>query len=38
MQSRIADSELIVLDAGHISAVEQSAAFNAALEKFLAGS
>jgi 3-oxoadipate enol-lactonase len=37
MQSRISGSELVALDAGHISAVEQSAAFNAALEKFLAG-
>jgi 3-oxoadipate enol-lactonase len=36
MKSRIAGSELVVLDAGHISAVEQSAAFTAALEKFLA--
>lgn len=37
MASRIAGSELVVLDAGHISNVEQSAAFTAALEKFLTG-
>jgi 3-oxoadipate enol-lactonase len=36
MASRIAGSELTVLDAGHISNIEQSAAFTAALEKFLA--
>jgi 3-oxoadipate enol-lactonase len=37
MHSRIAGSELVVLDAGHISAIEQGASFNRALEKFLAG-
>lgn len=36
MASRIGGAELVVLDAGHISNVEQSAAFTAALEKFLA--
>jgi 3-oxoadipate enol-lactonase len=36
MASRIAGSELVVLDAGHISNVEQSAAFTGALERFLA--
>jgi 3-oxoadipate enol-lactonase len=36
MKSRIAGSELVALDAGHISNVEQKAAFNAALEQFLA--
>jgi 3-oxoadipate enol-lactonase len=36
MASRIAGSKLTVLDAGHISNVEQSTAFTAALEKFLA--
>jgi 3-oxoadipate enol-lactonase len=36
MASRIAGSELVVLDAGHISNIEQSAAFTSALENFLA--
>ena len=36
MKGRIAGSELVALEAGHISNVEQKAAFNAALEKFLA--
>jgi 3-oxoadipate enol-lactonase len=36
MKQQIAGSELVALDAGHISNVEQSAAFTAALEKFLA--
>ena len=37
MKSRITGSELVALDAGHISNVEQNAAFTAALDKFLAG-
>ena len=36
MAARITSSELTVLDAGHISNVEQSAAFTATLQKFLA--
>jgi 3-oxoadipate enol-lactonase len=36
MASRIAGAELVVLEAGHISNVEQSANFTGALEKFLA--
>ena len=36
MASRIVGAELVVLDAGHISNVEQNAAFTAALENFLA--
>lgn len=36
MKARIAGSELVALDAGHISNVEQSGAFTAALDKFLA--
>ena len=36
MASRIAGAELVVLDAGHISNVEQSAAFTGILEKYLA--
>jgi 3-oxoadipate enol-lactonase len=35
MASRIAGAQLVTLDAGHISNVEQSAPFTAALEKFL---
>ena len=35
MKSRIAGAELVVLDAAHISNVEQEAAFTAALEKFV---
>ncbi len=38
MATRIAGSELVALDAGHISNVEQSAAFTAAVDKFLARS
>jgi len=36
MADRISGAELVVLDAGHISNVEQNGAFTAALEKFLA--
>ena len=36
MADRINGAELVVLDAGHISNVEQNAAFTAAIEKFLA--
>lgn len=36
MAARIAGSELTVLDAAHISNIEQGAAFNATLDKFLA--
>jgi 3-oxoadipate enol-lactonase len=36
MKSRIDGSELVALDAGHISNVEQNAAFTAALDQFLA--
>jgi 3-oxoadipate enol-lactonase len=36
MRERIAGSELAVLKAGHISAVEQSAKFNTAMQAFLA--
>ena len=36
MADRIAGAELVVLEAGHISNIEQGAAFTAALEKFLA--
>jgi hypothetical protein len=35
MASRIAGSKLVPLDAGHISNVEQTAAYTAAVEKFL---
>jgi 3-oxoadipate enol-lactonase len=36
MAGRIAGAELVALEAGHISNVEQSANFTGALEKFLA--
>jgi 3-oxoadipate enol-lactonase len=36
MKSRIAGAELVVLEAGHISNIEQNAAFTGALEQFLA--
>ena len=36
MKSRVDGAKLVALDAGHISNVEQSAAFTAALDKFLA--
>ena len=36
MADRITGAELVALDAGHISNVEQNSAFTAALEKFLA--
>lgn len=36
MMERIAGSELVALDAGHISNIEQESAFTAALDKFLA--
>jgi 3-oxoadipate enol-lactonase len=35
MASRIAGAKLVSLDAGHIANIEQTAAYTAALEKFL---